>query len=150
MTELTLPKASVGRRVAASGLETFLLLLCMVGLSAIGPLTVFLSEIFCVLLAILWGVKDLGGGAYSLSKVLTRTRVVDKITGEMPSPDRLILRNSYYLVLCLCSAIPFVEWATLSIVAIVMMVDLLVMISSPDNRRIGDFIAGTQVVPIDR
>ncbi len=145
---ISLPKASVGRRVAASGLETLLLFSGMVLFSALAPITVFITEIFCVLLAILWGLKDLNGGAWSLSKRLTSTRVVDRATGEIPGNGRLVLRNSYYLVLCLLSALPILEWATLGLVGLVMVVDLLIMVATPDNRRIGDFLANTQVVPV--
>ncbi len=145
---ISLPKASVGRRAAASGLETLLLFSGMVLFSALAPITVFITEIFCVLLAILWGLKDLNGGAWSLSKRLTSTRVVDRATGEIPGNGRLVLRNSYYLVLCLLSALPILEWATLGLVGLVMVVDLLIMVATPDNRRIGDFLANTQVVPV--
>ena len=145
---ISLPKASVGRRVAASGLETLLLFSGMVLFSALAPITVFITEIFCVLLALMWGLKDLNGGAWSLSKRLTSTRVVDRATGEIPSNGRLVLRNSYYLVLCLLSALPILEWATLGLVGLVMVVDLLIMVATPDNRRIGDFLANTQVVPV--
>jgi len=149
MTEaLRLPKASVVRRAAASGLETGLLLGLLVLCSGLAPLTMFLTEIFCVLLAIYWGAKDIDGGKWSLSKRLTVTRVVDRATGEVPSAGRLVARNSYYLVLCLLSAIPMVEWASLALVVGVMLLDLLVMVATPDSRRIGDFIANTQVVPV--
>ena len=145
---LRLPRASVVRRAAASGLETGLLLGLLVLFSALAPVTLFLTEVVCVLLAIYWGAKDMDGGKWSLSKRLTVTRVVDRTTGEVPTPGRLVARNSYYLVLCLLSAIPMVEWATLSLVCLVMLVDLVVMVATPDSRRIGDFIANTQVVPV--
>ena len=64
MTEaLRLPKASVVRRAAASGLETGLLLGLLVLCSGLAPLTMFLTEIFGVLLAIYGGAKDIDGGA---------------------------------------------------------------------------------------
>lgn len=149
MTEaLRLPRASVVRRVAASGLETGVLLGLLVLFSGLAPVTMFLTEIFCVLLAIYWGVKDIDGGKWSLSKRLTVTRVVDRTTGEIPPRGRMVVRNSYYLVLCLLSAIPMFEWATLALVGGVMLVDLIVMVATPDSRRIGDFIANTQVVPV--
>ena len=149
MTEaLRLPQASVVRRAAASGLETGILLGLLVLFSGLAPVTMFLTEIFCVLLAIYWGVKDIEGGKWSLSKRLTVTRVVDRTTGEVPAPGRLVARNSYYLVLCLLSAIPMVEWASLALVCGVMLLDLAVMVATPDSRRIGDFIANTQVVPV--
>ena len=146
---LELPKASVMRRVAASGLETVSLVALLVLFSALAPFTLALTEILCVLLALYWGAKDFEGGKWSLSKRLTVTRVVDRATGEIPPPKRLLLRNSYYLVLCLLSAIPIIEWATLSLVVFVMFVDLIVMVATPDNRRIGDFLANTQVVPVE-
>ena len=146
---LELPKASVMRRAAASGLETASLVFLLVVFSALAPFTLALTEILCVLLALYWGAKDFEGGKWSLSKRLTVTRVVDRATGEIPPPKQLLLRNSYYLVLCLLSAIPLIEWATLSLVVFVMFVDLIVMVATPDNRRIGDFLANTQVVPVE-
>ena len=92
--------------------------------------------------------EDIDGGKWSLSKRLTVTRVVDRETGEIPSRGRLVMRNSYYLILCLLSAIPLIEWATLSLVVTVMFIDLIVMVATPDSRRIGDFIANTQVIPV--
>lgn len=145
---LQLPKASVLRRVAASGLETTVLVGLLVVFSALAPFTLALTEILCVLLALYWGAKDIDGGKWSLSKRLTVTRVVDRATGEIPSRGRLVMRNSYYLILCLLSAIPLIEWATLSLVVTVMFIDLIVMVATPDSRRIGDFIANTQVIPV--
>jgi len=149
MTEaLHLPEASVMRRAAASGLETGLLFALLVLFSGLAPVTLFMTEIFCVLLAVYWGLKDIDGGRWSLSKRLTVTRVVDRTTGEVPARGRLVMRNSYYLVLCLLSAIPGIEWATLSLVLGVMLIDVVVMVATPRSLRIGDFIANTQVVPV--
>ena len=149
MTEaLRLPQASVVRRAAASGLETGILLGLLILFSTLAPVTLYLTELFCVVLAVYWGAKDLDGGKWSLSKRLTVTRVVDRATGEVPPPGRLVARNSYYLVLCLLCAVPIVEWASLVLVSGVMLLDLIVMVATPDSRRLGDFIANTQVVPV--
>jgi len=143
-----MPRAAVGRRLAASGLECFLLFAIVVGLSLAAPFTGFLLELLVPLFAVLWLVKDLKGGEFSLSKRLGEFRVVDLSTGEIASTTQSLLRNSYYFVLILLSAVPIVEWATLSLVALLMMIDVMIMVLSPHNRRVGDLIANTQVVPI--
>ena len=77
--------------------------------SGLVPLIMFITEIFCVLLAIYWGTKDIDGGKRSLNKRLTATRVVDRATGE----SRLRVdswRGTAGISCCACS--PRFPWSS--------------------------------------
>ena len=113
-----------------------------------GYFTAMVGNAFVVFLAAYWGVRDLKGGRYSPGKRLARFRVVSTETGEVASTMSCVLRNSYMIVLILLAAAPFLNWLDFGLVTLVMFVDIVVMIASPKNQRIGDLIAKTQVVPV--
>jgi len=108
------------------------------------------------LLALIWvpimlamvGLRDLKAGAWSLGKRVGDMRVVDLKTAQRASNLQGFLRNSYYLVLVALMLIPIVKFLfTFLFVAFVVM-DTLMVLTSPVGRRFGDIIAGTQVVPM--
>ena len=117
-------------------------------ITALGYVTALIAKLILPVLAIYWGVRDLNGGRYSPGKLLGQFRVVDITSGQIADTKQCLLRNSYYVLLIILAALPFWDFFNMFLVTLVMCIDLLVMIASPTNRRIGDLIAKTQVVPI--
>lgn len=143
-----LPPAPVSRRLASSGLDYGIMYGALIAIILSGYFTAMVGNAFVVVLAAYWAVRDLQGGRFSPGKRLARFRVVSAETGEVASPMSSVLRNSYMIVLILLAAAPFLNWLDSAIVFLVMIVDIIVMVASPNNQRIGDLIAKTQVVPI--
>jgi len=144
-----LPAAPVGRRLATSSLEYILLMIGIIAIAASGALTAFASHLVLPILAVYWGVRGLKGGRYSPGKRLGRFRVVDAKTGQLATDKQCVLRNSYYVALILLAALPFWSFFNMFLVGLVMLLDVTIMIATPENRRIGDMIAGTQAVPVE-
>ncbi len=94
------------------------------------------------------GTKDLDGGKYSLGKQIGRFRVLRRADLEVIDFKDALRRNSYYVALFLLAAIPCIPAADVVLVLVAIGIDALVITASPDGRRLGDFIADTQVVPI--
>lgn len=148
---LRFPKAAVGRRVASGALDYIVLIILIAVVNVLAPFTVYLLDFLAMpLVAAYWACRDLGGGRYAPGKLIGGFQVLDVTTGDVVGWKQALARNSYFVVLILLSAIPVVEWANMGLVALVMVVDVIVMLANPDGRRLGDMIAGTQVVPVDK
>ncbi|MFT4627103.1 MAG: hypothetical protein ACI8PZ_005784 [Myxococcota bacterium] len=153
-----LPDTTIGRRLGASGLEyvAFLVAEILTG-SLIGALSVVpvvgtlvgvvIGGVFSLLGAIYWTVKDTAGGRRSLGKRVGGMRVVDAATGKDASVAQAITRNSYFILACLIAIIPGVEVIGWALFAIAMAVDSALILGDGGGRRMGDRLAGTQVLP---
>ncbi len=144
----SIPPAPVTRRLATAGLEYLLLVGSLAAIVFFGYLTALVAKLALPVVAIYWAIRDLHGGKYSPGKQLGHFRVVDATTGEVASQQACVLRNSYYVVLIILAALPFWDFFNMILVCVVMLIDVLVMIATPNNRRLGDLLAKTQVAPI--
>lgn len=147
-----LPKVSLPRRALGSGLE-FVVYLQVVDairtrelltnglVGCVGPLLFFVFV----------GLRDVNAGAFSLGKRLARLRVVDRRTGLVPSNLQAVLRNVYYLLLLLTMSVPGATGcASSAILYPSILIDLAVLAKSPGGMRLGDHLAGTQVVQVEK
>lgn len=143
---IRLPKAKTGRRLAGSGFE---FLVYAIGATMIIPLSVLLLDIaITVPLFLMIALRDTHGGRFSLEKRLGRMRVVKYGTG-LPIENRDALkRNGYYLVLIGATVLPFLPIDAFSsgLFHLAVVVDALMISLREDGRRMGDLLAGTQVV----
>lgn len=144
---LSLPKAKAVPRLAAAGIEYLLYLVGIwlvitfslaTGLVAglIGPLP----------LSVLVALRDFRGGALSISKRVAGLRVVDRKSGLVASNFQALIRNSYYVLLLLLMALPGGEFVAVWPFKMMVVTDGLLILVNPRGRRLGDFLAGTQVV----
>lgn len=144
---IALPKAGAVRRLAAAGVEFMIYLLALWVVIVISVMTSFVFGIVGpVLVCALVAVRDLRGGAYSLNKRIAGLRVVDVKTGLAAGTAQALMRNSYYLALLLVMAFPAVELLAVWPFKMLIAIDVLLVLVNPAGRRLGDFIAGTQVV----
>ncbi len=141
---VVLPRADLARRLGASGLEFLILFGLEVASAIIVPVGMALS----LLAGTYFAVKDLGGGRYSLGKRIARTRVVDAETGAVPPAARLVMRNAHLALGFWLSVIPGLEVLGWALLLLGGTIDLLMLVADPQGRRLGDRIAGTQVVPV--
>ena len=150
--QLDLPKADMQRRLGGAGLEFFILTVIEVICIALSPFTAFVSGALASLFnAVYMAVKDLDSGKYSIGKRVGSTQVIDTETGGAASTKQAILRNAPYIA-CWTLAIlpdPFGSFGFMAVFLFIL-VDLGLIIADPQGRRLGDRIAKTQVVPVDR
>jgi uncharacterized RDD family membrane protein YckC len=142
-----LPKASPPRRLLGSGVEyisyvafaTFLYIFD----SFFGGALFFL---FFILLALIV-MRDFNAGAFSIAKRISQMRVVNIKSGQQASNVQAILRNSYYLGLPLVAMVPLAGGPVASFFFMTFVaMDVMMILANPRGRRLGDFLAGTQVV----
>lgn len=142
-----LPKASTARRFLGSGIEYIaycigvwvITLLDLVSGGILGILALFLAGLIFL--------RDFNGGAFSISKRVSRMRVVDYRTGHATSNTQAIVRNSYYLVLpIIATFIPLLDTVTSIFFMLFIGLDIMMVMASPKGRRLGDLLARTQVV----
>lgn len=161
---LPLPKPDIKRRLMGSGAEflglaaidlVFLLLGWGLGLFG-GIAAVFTSTLAGWIIGFIPGflllvymiVRDMGGGKYSFGKRWKKMQVVDIKELKPASNGQAALRNSYYIVALLGVFLdPFFVFGW-GLVAAMMMVDLILIWRSDRGRRLGDYLAGTQVIPL--
>lgn len=142
-----LPKAKTIHRLLGSGIE---FIAYSVAKSVITILDLF--PVFGLLYLLLIGLlvlRELSGGAFSIAKRLGHLRVVDRRTGRPASIVQAAARNSYYigfLLLALINPIPFLDFLPLLLSMLFMLLDVMMIATSPHGRRLGDILAGTQVV----
>jgi uncharacterized RDD family membrane protein YckC len=146
---LNLAKAPVAGRLGGAGLEMFtFFVLDIIGL-LLSPFTAMVSGMLTGLAAALYmGIKDLNGGHYSIGKRIAGVHVVDAKTGQPASRGQAVLRNSPYIAGWLLAVMPdpfgMVGWA---VIFVALIVDTLMIVASPEGKRSGDLLAGTQIVP---
>ena len=117
------PKADVGRRLMAAGIDEGLVTLVL-GIVSVGALgTVYFIAQDCV-------------GGQSLGRRAVGQFLVDYETGRIVEPVKAAIRNLVAFLFALTT--------------IGLLVDLLLMILRPDGRRVADLLIGTQVVEADQ
>ena len=149
-----LPRVEVKRRLKGSGVEfgalmaidlAGLLIGFFLGFGIGGLITGLVTGIVMLVYMI---VRDLNGGRYSFGKRWVKMKVVDVKELKPASNAQAVLRNITYIVALLGVFLDptyVIGWGfVLALVA----VDLLLIWRSPQGRRLGDLIAGTQVVPL--
>lgn len=147
----TMPRPGHARRLGGAFIEySTIIMLDLIG-AILSPFTAFVSGSLTGILVIayLTLIKDRPRNALSLGRRISRTRVVDQRTGEPITGQRAVLRNSYYAVLWLLSVFPEpIGVFFLLVLAPVIMIDAILIVAHPQGRRLGDFLAKTQVVPV--
>jgi uncharacterized RDD family membrane protein YckC len=149
-----LPRVEVRRRLKGSGVEfgalmaidlAALLVGFFLGVGVGALITGFVTGV--VLLAYMI-VRDLNGGRYSFGKRWVKMKVVDVKTLEPASNGQSVMRNITYILALLGVFLDPVYVIGWGIVLALIAVDLVMIWRSPQGRRLGDLIAGTQVVPL--
>jgi uncharacterized RDD family membrane protein YckC len=147
VSPIILPKAKTSRRLLGSGVE----FTCYA--AGVWVVTVLdLSGLFGLLTVVIVGLvilRDFNGGAFSISKRVSQMRVVDWRTGRPVSNPQAFLRNSYYLALPAVAILPLVDCFTSWLFMMFIALDIMMIIASRQGRRLGDRLAGTQVVDIE-
>jgi len=142
-----LPKANSTRRFLGSGIEYVGYCICVWIITVLDFFSGGILGIFSLFLVGLIFLRDFNGGAFSISKRVSRMRVVDYRTGQATSNTQALLRNSYYLVLPIIAAfIPYLDTVTSILFMFFVGLDVMMILASPQGRRLGDLLAGTQVV----
>lgn len=145
---VSLPRASVGRRLAGSGVE-YMAYSAVMGVLTVFSIVMVLDLVLVPFLALFIAVRDVSSGRYSVAKRIGRMRVVQLGTG-LPATDRqALVRNSYYIVLATLMVLPIgLDTLAATLFYACVAVDLLMIAGSSDGRRLGDHLAGTQVVHV--
>lgn len=141
-----LPKANTARRLLGSGIEYVTYVTCAWVIVFLDFLTAGVLGLLCLVLVVLVVLRDFNAGSFSIAKRVSRMRVVDRRTGQSASNVQALLRNGYYLGLLLLMVLPWVDAPVLFFFKLFIALDILMILSSPQGRRLGDLLAGTQVV----
>lgn len=141
-----LPKANTPRRLLGSGIEYVAYVICtwtiaFLDLSSGGVLG-GLSFLVIALIVL----RDFNAGAFSVSKRVSQMRVVNFRDGRSISNIQALLRNGYYLVLLVFLVVPVVGLLASFLFMLFISLDVMMILASPRGRRLGDLLAGTQVV----
>jgi len=142
----TLPKPSTARRLLGSGIEFIIysaLAWLITGLESASFGLLGLLFLFLIGLIVL---RDFNGGLYSIAKRVSHMRVVDLKSGRATSNIQSLLRNSYYLVLLAIAIVPVVGCFSSTAFMVFVALDVMMIMANPQGRRLGDLMAGTQVV----
>jgi len=91
--------------------------------------------------------RDTGGGIYAPGKMVTKMVVIDIDSGELASMQQCLIRNSYYGFTAFFAVIPCVWLLAMPTLTFLTVVDAVMIAATPNNQRIGDYLAGTRVVP---
>ena len=146
------PRPPLARRLGGSALE----LLTLLGIEVLGtvlaPFTWGITGALTSLVdAAYMSLKDMGAGRYSFGKRAVSVRVVDVTTLERASNLKCFLRNLPYVIAWAIAILPLlgdiVGWSAMGLLVLV---DLGMILATPGGRRVGDYIAGTQVVAEER
>ncbi len=141
------PKASTFRRLLGSGVEYVVYVVC-VGLVVAMDLATLGAAALSALLPIgLIALRDCNAGAFSLAKRISHMRVIAMRSGQSASNSQALFRNSYYLgLLLLATILPWFSWLFSIFFTAFVALDVLMILASPQGRRLGDMLADTQVV----
>lgn len=142
-----LPKASTPRRLLGSGIEYIFYIIVATILYLAESITGgFLFFMFILLIGLIV-MRDFNAGAFSVAKRVSQMRVVSVKTGQSASNRQAILRNSYYLGLPLIAMLPWIGGPVASFFFMMFVaMDIMMILANPRGRRLGDFLASTQVV----
>jgi uncharacterized RDD family membrane protein YckC len=142
-----LPKPSTPRRLLGSGIEY---IAYSTGIWVVAALDVSSGGILglsALIVAALIILRDFNAGRFSISKRVSNMRVVDWRTGQTASNGQALLRNSYYFGLPLLAAfLPFFDLLSSPLFMMFVTLDIMMILANHQGRRLGDFLAGTQVV----
>lgn len=142
-----LPKASTPRRLLGSGIEYLSYVAGTWIITVLDVFTTGLLGLFSFFLVILIVLRDFNGGTFSVAKRVSQMRVVDLRTGRAASNGQALLRNGYYLSLLLIGAVlPWIDVLSSFFFTMFIILDVMMIMASRRGRRLGDFLAGTQVV----
>jgi uncharacterized RDD family membrane protein YckC len=142
-----LPKASTPRRLLGSGIEYVAYIICGAIIYVFELTSLGIGGVLFLLLVALIIMRDFNAGAYSIAKRVSHMRVVNLKTGQSASNSQAIFRNAYYLGLPVMAIIPVIG-GPIALIFFVLFIplDVIMILASPQGRRLGDFLAGTQVV----
>lgn len=143
---LSFPPASKPRRFIGSGIEFSAYLAGVWVIAFVDFITAGLIGLTSLVLIGLIVLRDCNAGKFSIAKRVSSMRVVDWRTGQPATNTQALLRNSYYLALLTVSLLPISDLVTSPIFTFFVAVDVLMILANPKGRRLGDHIAGTQVV----
>lgn len=142
-------KPSTLRRLLGAGLEFALYDATAVVVVLVSLMTLGAADFVAALVMIVFiSIRDSNSGLFSLEKRLGRMRVIKKRTGRPISNLDAWKRNCYYLLWPALALLPFLplDAFAMSMFQIFLLVDLAMILFREDGRRLGDFLAGTQVV----
>ena len=146
------PRASRPRRLLGSGIEFFAYFIGGLIVLAMDSLTFGILGLAALVIAGLIFLRDFNGGVVSIAKRVGRMRVVGYKTGEPASNTQAFLRNIPYFVLFILFAfpipIPFIDASFMALFSLLVGFDILLIFANPQGRRMGDLLAGTQVVEV--
>ncbi len=143
------PKPNTPRRLLGSGVEFFAYVIAKGIIALLDALSFGLLGLCSLILFALIVLRDCNAGAFNIAKRVSHMRVIEWRTGQNASNTRGLLRNSYYLGLLLLAALlplPLIDGLTWLFFLMFVGIDVLMILASPVGRRLGDLIAGTQVV----
>lgn len=142
-----LPKASIPRRFLGSGIEYVAYLTLVWVVTLLDTFSAGVLGILALLPIGLIVLRDANGGALSVAKRVSQMRVVDRNTGQPASNAQGLMRNSYYLApLILALLLPWADLIVSFLFSFFMFIDLLMILAGRRGWRLGDHLAGTQVV----
>ncbi len=142
------PKSDTPRRLLGSGIEFFAYVILGGIFGVLDFLSLGLLGILSLVLGALIVLRDCNAGAFNIAKRVTRMRVVDLRTGQPSSNLRGLVRNVYYLALALLAVIlpPGLDILPWVLFLLFIGLDVMMIVASPKGRRLGDVLAGTQVI----
>lgn len=142
-----LPKANTMRRLLGSGIEYLSYVVATWIITVLDFFTTGILGLFHLLLVVLIVLRDFNGGTFSIAKRVSQMRVVNLRTGRAASNGQALLRNGYYLALLLIGAfLPWIDVLSSLFFTTFIILDVLMIMASRHGRRLGDYLAGTQVV----
>lgn len=144
-----LPRAKAGRRLAGSGIEYAAYVAGVLVLSVMSVVTAgILDALLAPLVVLVIAIRDVRSGLFSIGKRIAGLRVVQIGTGQPATNAQAVMRNSYYLGLTLLMMLPVIvlDGLAATLFGLCVVIDVLMIIATEDGRRLGDRLAGTQVV----
>jgi uncharacterized RDD family membrane protein YckC len=149
---LVVPRPPLVRRLGGSALEYVTLIVVeIIGTLLMGFTFGASGAISSLIGAIYMSVKDLDGGRFSFGKRAVGTRVVDVKTLQRVSAGKAFLRNLPWVLAWLIAVVPVIgDSIGLPLIGLLALLDVGLIAMTPTGRRLGDFLAGTQVVPEER
>lgn len=142
-----LPKPNTPRRLFGSGIEFVAYAICNSIISTLDLFSGGLLGLWHAILIALIVLRDFNGGAFNIAKRVSSMRVVDLNTGRAASNFQALVRNGYYLLLLGVSLVlPLVDLFTFALFLMFIFLDAMMILVSRYGRRLGDLMAGTQVV----
>lgn len=139
-------KPNTARRLLGSGIEFIAYFAGACIIASLDLATFGLLGLLSLVLVGLVVLRDFNAGAFSIAKRVSRMRVVDRQTGQPASNVQALARNAYYLGLLFLTILPLIDVPLLFIFIFFIGLDVLMIFGSPLGLRLGDFLAGTQVI----